>query len=72
MLILPASPFFGMLVDMDKDDTLIKVTVRLPADMVERLKIRSAKEREPLQSLIGTAIRQFLKTPLRREGGSQR
>jgi hypothetical protein len=61
---------------MKEKDPLVKVSVRLPRSLTERMKIRVVKERTSLQELVETALEAFLKTPLRtplrkREGEGQ-
>jgi len=53
---------------MDKNDPLIKVSVRLPRTLVDRMKIRAVKEHTTGQEILETALEAFLKTPLREEG----
>ncbi len=40
---------------------MFKLTVRLPDDLSERLKIRAIKERRTLQAIVTIAIEQYLK-----------
>lgn len=56
---------------MDKNDPLVKVTVRLPRSLMEKAKIRAVRERTSLQALIEAGLAALLKTPLRREGGAE-
>lgn len=47
---------------------MVKVTVRLPENLVEKAKIRAVKERTTLQEMVAAALETYLKTPLKREG----
>lgn len=48
-------------------DNLIKVTVRLPEALMERIKIRAIRERRSVQDLAAAAFEAYLKTPITRE-----
>jgi len=47
---------------------MVKVTIRLPQQLVERGKIRAIKEHRNFQDVIAEALEALLKTPLVREG----
>lgn len=55
-----------MLAGMETDN-MVKVTVRLPEALVERVKIRAVKERRSIQELAQLAFETYLKTPIARE-----
>lgn len=46
---------------------MLKLTVRLPENLVEKAKIRAVKERTTLQDVVTVALEAYLKTPLKRE-----
>ncbi|HKN01435.1 MAG TPA: hypothetical protein VJX23_13035 [Candidatus Binataceae bacterium] len=51
---------------------MVRLTVRISPDLVERVKIRAVRERTTLQALVAAALEAYLKTPLsKREGGGR-
>jgi predicted DNA binding CopG/RHH family protein len=52
--------------DTEKETT--KTTLRLPASLLERAKIRAIKEHRTLQEIVADAITTYLKTPVARMG----
>lgn len=53
--------------DWGMENDAVKVTVRLPEALVERIKIRAVKERRSIQELAQLAFEAYLKTPITRE-----
>jgi hypothetical protein len=45
-----------------------KTTLRLPASLLERAKIRAIKEHRTLQEIVADAIMAYLKTPMAHMG----
>ena len=52
-------------------EAMTKTSLRLPVALLERVKIRSIKERRPLQEIACVALEAYLKTPIEREGGAR-
>jgi len=45
-------------------DDVARLSARVPADLMERLKIRAAKERRTVQEIIVDALHAYLRTAL--------
>jgi hypothetical protein len=45
-------------------DNLARLSARIPADLMERLKIRAARERRTAQEIIVDALQAYLRTAL--------
>jgi hypothetical protein len=52
----------------DPEKETAKTTLRLPASLLERAKIRAIKEHRTLQEIVADAITTYLKTPVARMG----
>jgi hypothetical protein len=50
---------------------VIKVTMRLPENLVERAKIRAIKEHRTLQEIAAAALDAYTRSAIQREGGER-
>jgi hypothetical protein len=55
----------------EADKPMAKTTMRIPADLLERAKIRAIKERRTLQEVTATALEAYLRKPIVRAGDEQ-
>jgi hypothetical protein len=59
-----------MVVMKDPKPELVKTTIKLPKTLWREARIRALDEDKDFQEIVASALAAYLKTPLKRKGGS--